>query len=153
MENTQPVYIGQFTVEERKRMTAQMLQELRRARKLSQKEVAAHLNIPATTYNTYESGRTEPPAEILVRLSYLYETSVDVIVQRNRVHRTVEDMAQQVANMQQQLAEMDKQIEEHPDVPPIILAMRDSLKLILSGMEDMSQQPETRQALEETLQD
>ena len=86
MDTTQIAYTGQFSVEERRAMTAQMLQELRKGKKLSQKEVAAYLGIPATTYNTYESGRTEPPIEILVRLSHLYSTPVDVIVPVSYTH-------------------------------------------------------------------
>ena len=54
MDN-QVEYNGEFTIEERKLITAAMLREIRKAKKLSQKEVAAQLNIPATTYNTYES--------------------------------------------------------------------------------------------------
>lgn len=112
MEDMQPIYKGEFTIEQRKIMTANVLQELRKNKKLSQKEVAGYLNIPATTYNTYESGRTEPPIEILVRLSHLYGMPVDFIVQRDRTYTTAEDVGKQVAAFKEQLAEIDKQIVE-----------------------------------------
>lgn len=112
MEDMQPIYKGEFTIEQRKLMTANVLQELRKNKKLSQKEVAGYLNIPATTYNTYESGRTEPPIEILVRLSHLYGMPVDFIVQRDRTYTTAEDVGKQVAAFKEQLAEIDKQLVE-----------------------------------------
>lgn len=112
MEDMQPIYKGEFTIEQRKIMTANVLQELRKNKKLSQKEVAGYLNIPATTYNTYESGRTEPPIEILVRLSHLYGMPVDFIVQRDRTYTTAEDVGKQVAAFKEQLAEIDKQLVE-----------------------------------------
>lgn len=127
VDTMQIEYNGEFTVEQRKIMTAQMLQELRKAKKLSQKEVAAKLGIPATTYNTYESGRTEPPIEILVRLSYLYQMPVDLIVQRNRTYSTAEDVGRQMQEFKEELAELDKQIAEKgtdfPDVPIFLAAL------------------------------
>lgn len=120
MDTPQVKYNGEFTVEERKIMTAKAIQELRKAKKMSQKEVAGALDIPATTYNTYESGRTEPPIEILVRLSHLYEIPVDIIVQRDRTYGTAEDVGKQMAAFKEHLAEFDKQIIENGlDVPGV----------------------------------
>lgn len=112
MEEMLVEYKGEFTVEERKLMTAEMLRELRKTRKLSQKEVAGKLNIPATTYNTYESGRTEPPIEILVRLSHLYNMPIDLIVQRDRTYSNADDVAKLMAAFKTELAEYSQQLAE-----------------------------------------
>lgn len=139
MENTEIAYKGEFTIEQRKIMTAQMLQELRKGKKLSQKEVAAHLNIPATTYNTYESGRTEPPIEILVRLSYLYGLPVDVIVQRERTYATADDVGRQLAAYKDQLAEFDKQFAENGINTPGMSDFLASLNKLADAMTAYSQ--------------
>lgn len=111
-------YNGEFTIEERKAMTAEALRELRKSKKLSQKEVAGQLDIPATTYNTYESGRTEPPIEILVRLSHLYKVPVDIIVQRDRTYKTTDDIGKQMAEFKEELAQLDKDYAESgKDIP------------------------------------
>ena len=127
MENMQIAYHGEFTIAERKAMTAQAIQELRRMKKMSQKEVAAALNIPATTYNTYESGRTEPPIEILVRMSHVFGVSVDLIVQRDRNYGTVEELTRQLETVKAQIAEQDKQIAEKgvnaPGVPEFMAVL------------------------------
>ena len=146
-------YKGEFSIDERKAMTAQTIRELRRSKKLSQKEVAGYLNIPATTYNTYESGRTEPPTEILVRLSYLYKTSVDAIVQRDRTYRKADDVLKQIAEFREQLAAVDQAIEEGKEINHAALAMKNMLEALLDVLETQSQTDEAKQALSEPLQD
>ena len=153
MEELQPAYNGEFTIEQRKIMTAEALQELRKARKLSQKEVAAHLNIPATTYNTYESGRTEPPIEILVRLSHLYGMPIDIIVQRDRTYGTADDVGQKMIAFKEQLAEIDKQIAEQgvdaPGVPEFMAA----LNKLADAMTAYSQTEAAQKALNKDMKD
>lgn len=153
MEGILSAYNGEFTIEQRKIMTAEALQELRKARKLSQKEVAAHLNIPATTYNTYESGRTEPPIEILVRLSHLYGMPVDIIVQRDRTYTTAEDVGQKMVAFKEQLAEIDKQIAEQgvdaPGVPEFMAA----LNKLADAMTAYSQTEAAQKALNKGMKD
>lgn len=148
MEEMQFAYKGEFTIEQRKIMTAQVLQELRKTKKLSQKEVAARLNIPATTYNTYESGRTEPPIEILVRLSYLYGVPVDFIVQRDRTYTTAEDVGKQMAAFKEQLAEIDQQIVEQGINTPGVPEFMAMLNKLADAMTAYSQTEAVQKALD-----
>lgn len=153
MEDMQIAYKGEFTIEQRKIMTAQSLQELRKAKKLSQKEVAAHLNIPATTYNTYESGRTEPPIEILVRLSHLYEMPIDVIVQRDRTYGTADDVGRQLAEYKEQLADLDKQFAEKGTDAPGVSDFLASLNKLADAMTAYSQTEAVKKALNKPMQE
>lgn len=148
MDSIQNAYNGEFTIEERKAMTAQVLQELRKSKKLSQKEVAAHLRIPATTYNTYESGRTEPPIEILVRLSYLYGVPVDFIVQRDRTFVTADDMSRQLAAYKAQLAEIDKAMVEGDIDNPLAVDLLTALNKLTDAMTSYSQTEAVKNALD-----
>ena len=88
-------YNNLFTVEERKKIIAQSMGELRKSSGLSQKEAAAKIGISQATYSAYERGRNEPPAEILVRLSHLYKCPVDILVQRDRHYRDAKDILKQ----------------------------------------------------------
>ena len=151
MEEMLVEYKGEFTVEERKLMTAEMLRELRKTRKLSQKEVAGKLNIPATTYNTYESGRSEPPIEILVRLSHLYGMPIDMIVQRDRTYRTADDVSKQIASFQRDLAELDQQFMENGGDNPATQAMLAALHNLANAMQSYSQTEAAQKALENSL--
>lgn len=145
-------YKGEFSIEERKAMTAEALRELRKSKKLSQKEVAAQLNIPATTYNTYESGRTEPPIEILVRLSHLYQVTIDLIVQRDRTYRTADDVGKQIVEFRQGLAEWDKLVTEKGASDPNLKAMLATMEKLADAMESYSQTEAVQKALDRSLQ-
>jgi len=153
MEIMQIAYKGEFTVEQRKAMTAQALQELRKAQKLSQKEVAAYLNIPATTYNTYESGRTEPPIEILVRLSHLYNMPIDIIVQRDRTYGTADDVSRQMAELKAEMQKIDQRISENGPSDPDFQMVLDTLGKLADAMSAYVQTDSVRKELEKPLQD
>lgn len=141
--------VAQFTIEERKIMTAQVLRELRKGNKLSQKEAAAFLKIPATTYNTYESGRTEPPIEILVRLSHLYNTPVDLIVQRDRAYENSEEVNKQIAAYKAQLAELDQLMNANPGNKEFYMQLRDAMEKLADAIVASTENPVTKKALEE----
>ena len=134
-------------------MTAQFLRELRKGKKLSQKEVAAHLNIPATTYNTYESGRTEPPIEILVRLSHLYEMPIDIIVQRDRTYRTADDIGRQMAAYKEQFAEFDKLPVGGGQEVPDLSGLLSTMGKLADALTNYSQTEAAQKALNKPLQD
>lgn len=153
MENMQIAYKGEFTVEQRKIMTAQALQELRKAQKLSQKEVAAYLNIPATTYNTYESGRTEPPIEILVRLSHLYSMPIDLIVQRDRTYGTADDVGRQMAELKAEMHKIDQRIAENGPSDPDFQKILSIMEQFTDAMTAYVQTDAVRKSIEKPMQD
>ena len=53
---------------------------LRAQRNLSQKKVAEDLIITRGRYAKYEDGASEPPLDILRRISYYYHVSIDLLV-------------------------------------------------------------------------
>lgn len=53
------------------------LKEARKAKKLTQSEVASKLGIDDTTISKYENDKSEPDNETLKKLSALYECSID----------------------------------------------------------------------------
>lgn len=59
---------------------AEKLKELRFANHLSQKEVAAKLNISPSIVSGYETGERTPSTENLLALSYLYKCSTDYLL-------------------------------------------------------------------------
>lgn len=58
------------------------IRNLREDRDLSQKELAAYLQIHQTTYSDYELGNLNIPITILCKLADLYGTSIDYLVGR-----------------------------------------------------------------------
>ena len=103
-------YNNLFTQAERKDLMAQTLKILRNGKRLTQQEVAEKLDIQTQTYATYERGRNEPPAEILVRLSYLYDVPVDIIVQRDNMFKDKESIKNEIAMFDDVLEEMRSKV-------------------------------------------
>ncbi len=60
--------------------TYRRVRELREDHDLTQREVAAKLNMPQPQYFRYEQGYRDIPTDILIRLSELYDVSVDYIL-------------------------------------------------------------------------
>lgn len=127
-----------FTNEERKKITAKTIQKLRKQNGYSQKEVAGMIKIKPATYNGYETGRNEPPIEILVRLSYLYEIPIDVLVQRERNYRTSEDLE----NIIDQYKEELENVKDEPNEK--LENMRDVMLKFLDQIKEMADQEDVK---------
>lgn len=141
MENKLAPYECQFTIEERKKITAHTLQELRKAKGYSQKEVASYIQVKPATFNTYETGRTEPPIEVLVRLSYLYQTPIDYLVQKDRQYRTATDL-------QTLLDEYKKELKEtETSNDPSKAAIKEMLERMIDQLTDLIQKEETKDSI------
>lgn len=56
------------------------IRELREDKDLLQKEIAEILNITQRNYSYFETGKTDIPTDILIKLSYFYDTSIDYLV-------------------------------------------------------------------------
>ena len=58
----------------------QILKQLRLERKLTQNEAAENFGISQQTYQKYESGKTEPPYDLLCDFAVFYEVSTDYLL-------------------------------------------------------------------------
>lgn len=100
---TLKTYNNLYNQTERKLLTAAMLKAFRENNNLQKKEVAELIGIKPQTYGAYESGRNEAPAEVLVRLSMLYEVPVDLLVQRDNMSKTEKSAQEQLAMYDEQI--------------------------------------------------
>ncbi len=140
-------YQCQFTVEERKGLISQMLREFRVGAGLSQKEVAAAIQVKPTTYNTYETGRTEPPAEILVRLSHLYRISIDILVARDRIYRTSMDVADLLGTMKDELNSFEGQIQAAGENQEALTEMKNAMLTLVEQIQQLNENPSMQKLL------
>lgn len=58
----------------------EILQELRKDRNLTQKELADFFSTTQRTISNWESGRNEPPYEILIKYAKFFNVSTDYIL-------------------------------------------------------------------------
>ena len=61
-------------------MAYQRLRDLREDRDLLQRQVAERLRCSQRVYSNYERGEREIPTDILIRLSEIYDVSVDYLL-------------------------------------------------------------------------
>lgn len=60
----------------------QRIRDLREDNDLTQRQLAAKLNMPQPQYCRYEQGYRDIPSDILIALADLYQTSTDYILGR-----------------------------------------------------------------------
>lgn len=58
----------------------QRLKELREEKGLTQKQVAAALNLNTVTYLHYENAQREPPLSVLADMAKFFDVSVDYLL-------------------------------------------------------------------------
>lgn len=61
------------------------IRDLREDRDLTQKQLAALLQVHQTTYSDYELGNVNPPLAVLHKLADFYGVSVDYLLGRTKV--------------------------------------------------------------------
>ncbi|WP_312644556.1 helix-turn-helix transcriptional regulator [Hydrogenoanaerobacterium sp.] len=65
------------------------LKQLREAKGLTQLRLAMELNVSQETISGYEIGKAVPPAEMLVKLADVLDSSVDYILSRTDIKSTL----------------------------------------------------------------
>lgn len=144
-------YNNLFTVEERKKIIAQSMADLRKSTGLSQKEAAASIGISQATYSAYERGRNEPPAEILVRLSYLFKCPIDILVQRDRVYRDANDALKQVEQLHAQMLQLEEDMSKNGGENETAKAMMEVMKKMGEALVQTAQRPDIAAKLNDPL--
>lgn len=138
MENKGISYDNIYTVAERKKLIAEMLKTHRQINKYTQKEVAEHIGINAETYATYERGRNEPPAEILVRLAFLYNVPIDCLVQRDNLYKDEKTALKTINEFENVIDEMrGKILSGDPQTREVLKQFADSLNNMVDVIKDI----------------
>ena len=151
MELDEAKYSNLFTNEERKLIIAQTMAELRKVKGLSQQEVAAQIGVSQATYSAYERGRNEPPAEVLVRLSYLFGCSLDILMQRERTYRTAADALKQAEQYRDQLAELKEELSKKDGDTELASAILELVEKLNETVIQTAQRPDIAVELETPL--
>lgn len=74
--------------EEMRKTVGNKLKELRKQKRLTQKELAAALDIGISQLNKYESGMHMPPIKKLIHLSNIFDTTLDYLVKGRQTDMT-----------------------------------------------------------------
>ncbi|EPR07673.1 helix-turn-helix domain-containing protein [Ruminiclostridium papyrosolvens] len=66
-------------------MEEKLLRKLRKSKKLTQADVASALEIGRSTYTKYESGKSKPVSEMLIKIADYFGVSVDYLLGRTDI--------------------------------------------------------------------
>lgn len=150
MSNLLGDYECQFSVEERKQIVAQTIQDFRKAKKLTQKDVAEAIGVKLPTYSTYETGRSEPPIEILVRMSYLFDVPIDALVQKERTYRNNQELTEQINAYKADIAKAEEILAQQDGENPEARLFVEGLKKMLEAVEEASKSEQAIKRINQT---
>lgn len=133
-------YNNLYEIEERKQLIAVALIKLRTENAKKQKEIAEIIGVKPTTYNTYEKGKNEPPAEVIVRLAQYYGVSCDEILDKDNMFKNKEvrdknfdKLNTEIQDLYQQIEESDKS-EKQKEIAKEILRKTEQLKNFIENV-------------------
>lgn len=111
VERYKAIYNNLYTMDERKELVAEAIKNFRVAKGLTQKEVAEIINIGLPTYNSYETGRSSTPLEVVVRLAHLYDIDPALLLQFDNFNKDKMIQANRLQEYEQQIAEVKEKLK------------------------------------------
>lgn len=128
---------------ERKELIAESISTFRKSNNLSMKEVSEFIGITPQAYGAYERGRNEPPAEVLVRLSMLYDVPIDVLVQRDNFNKDRLTTVKQLDMYDEQIKQLKAELlKGDPEAQKALTEMLDTIQSLTDTMREKIQTPE-----------
>lgn len=86
-------------------MLNENLRSLRKAKGISQQELATRLNVVRQTISKWEKGLSVPDADMLIRIAEIFEVSVSELLGAKLIAESnINDVAQQLSRINEQLA-------------------------------------------------
>lgn len=82
---------------------------------------------------------------MLVRLSWLYNVPVDILVQRDRIALTIKEQTKKLQDFKAQFAEMNELMKDSTKVTPEIMAMWQAMGALVDSTLDYAQQQSDKQ--------
>ncbi len=112
-------------------MLSERLRALRTYHKWTQEDLAKQLNVAVSTVSGYENGSRRPDIETLIRLSELFQVSVDYLIGRSELP-SIEPKAIDLSNLdtiQNMRFELDNQPLSNEDKQYMLAIIREKRKL------------------------
>lgn len=130
-ERYSKIYNNLYSFEERKQLVAKMIKEVRISKGLTQKEVCDIIDVALPTYNSYETGRSATPIEVVVRLSHLYDIDPAILLQFDNFEKDKMIQENKLSEFEKQIAELKEKVKKaNPDE-------QERINQYILGMEQM----------------
>ena len=114
-------------------MFAENLKTLRKQKGFTQEELAIRLNVVRQTISKWEKGLSVPDAELLIRLSEIFEVSVsELLGSKIENEENVDVIAEQLARLNEQLALTNCNLNKFMNVAKEVLLVLLVVLLVVS---------------------
>ena len=90
---------------------ADRLTELRKAKRLNQKDLAKVLGVTESAYGYYEQGRREPPNESLEKLAEFFDCSIDYLTGHSNIKKV--DLDQETLKVVEEYNKLPEEDKEY----------------------------------------
>lgn len=85
-------------------MINENIKHFRKAKRMSQEEMAVRLNVVRQTVSKWENGLSVPDADIVIHMAELFEVSVSQLLGVDVANKSNEDVSEELAKLNEQLA-------------------------------------------------
>jgi len=107
----------------RKIMFNENLATLRKAKGLSQEELAIRLNVVRQTISKWEKGLSVPDADLLIRIAEVFEVSVSKLLgEKIETKKEINTVAEQLSRINEQLAIKNRRSRRIWKIVAVVLA-------------------------------
>lgn len=128
-------YENPFDPKDRELIVGQIIKELRTKSGLKQKEIAEAIGATAGMISWWENGRSEPSMEMLVRMSYLFNVSLDVLLGRSiKTPPTKDGINSLIDDYDKQFDALMEKTTSSDELPE---PMKQQMQELLSGMKTL----------------
>lgn len=125
------IYNNLYTIEERKELVAEAIKQVRIAKGFTQKEVSEIIDVGFTTYNTYETGRSAPPLEVIVRLAHLFNVDPAILLQFDNFAKDKMKQAKKLETYEKEIADLKERLKNATPEE------QEKINQFISGIEQM----------------
>lgn len=133
------IYGNMYDKQERKKIVAINLERLRKENGYTQTRIAELLGITKTAYFPYEKGTAEPSIEMLVRLSYLYNVPIDIIVGKEYLAKAPKKYNIMLNAFQTDCERIKKKLEtEQPENADELMTVMTSLEAMIESIKELN---------------
>lgn len=89
-------------------MLSENIKHFRKAKGISQEEMAVKLNVVRQTVSKWENGLSVPDADILIHIAELLDVSVSQLLGVEMESKSTEDLSEELAKLNEQLAQKNQ---------------------------------------------
>ena len=124
----------------RKELFAEALYKIRKSRGITQTEMSEALGISQQAYYAYEKGKSEPSLENLVRISFILNCSIDLLLQKNNLIGDEKDQLEYAKKFAEEIRALEgnEKLQQSENLSSTLKALKELVKVATKTLEEQN---------------